>query len=73
MRKADMPKGNWYCPLCKEIVGEDDERAAAAAAAQLNGSSQVPVEATCAPPNASHSAPSGNAQWEVNPELGAGP
>ena len=27
-----MPKGDWYCPLCKAVIGEDDERAAAQAA-----------------------------------------
>ena len=67
-----MPKGDWYCPLCKAVLGEDDERAAAQAAAQLNGATaQAPVEATCAPPNADRtSAPSGGAQWTV---MGAGP
>lgn len=65
-----MPKGDWYCPLCKAVIGEDDERAAAQAAAQLDGATpQGPFEATCAPLGAmnaeSASAPSVGAQWEV--------
>ena len=70
MRKADMPKGDWYCPLCKQVLGEDDEREAAARDAALNGTPSVVAQATCAPPNAeAATAPSG-AQWQT---MGAAP
>ena len=40
LRKADMPKGDWYCPLCDNevvtLLPEDDERAAAHTATQLD-------------------------------------
>ena len=71
MRKADMPKGDWYCPLCKQVLGEDDEREAAARDAALNGAPpSVVVHATCAPPNAETATARSGAQWQT---MGAAP